>query len=68
MKLGLAFAGLLIGAAPALAQYGPRPPAAIGPMAFLLNALGRLRADGYLAGSSCPRIAPSGNSLVWMFT
>ena len=32
-RVGLAFAGLLIGAAPALAQYGPRPPALIGPMA-----------------------------------
>jgi hypothetical protein len=30
--VGLALAGLLVGAAPALAQYVPRPPAPIGPM------------------------------------
>jgi len=34
MKLiGLALAGLLVGVAPAFAQYAPRPPAPIGPMA-----------------------------------
>ena len=31
--VGLALAGVLIAAAPALAQYAPRPPAPIGPMA-----------------------------------
>jgi len=30
--VGLAFAGVLIGIAPAFAQYAPRPPAPIGPM------------------------------------
>jgi len=31
--VGLALAGLLIGVAPAIAQYAPRPPVPIGPMA-----------------------------------